>query len=129
MRLRHAQLPEEARELDKELKALAKEKDNCVRTQDFEKASQLRDKELELRAQINAITQGAKTQEAAEAESGEGGGPTVTDQDIANIVAQWTGIPVEKVTLSKFRTSFVLFAVCLCISLLVVILAPSVRGR
>lgn len=30
-------------------------------------------------------------------ESGEGGGPTVTDQDIANIVAQWTGIPIEKV--------------------------------
>ncbi len=93
-------MPEEARELDKELKALSKEKDNCVRTQDFEKASQLRDKELELRAQINAITKTAKTNEAAEAESGEGGGPLVTDQDIANIVAQWTGIPVEKV----FRT-------------------------
>lgn len=97
VRLRHAQLPEEARELDKELKALSKEKDNCVRTQDFEKASQLRDKELELRAQINAITKTAKTTEEAEAESGEGGGPLVTDQDIANIVAQWTGIPVEKV--------------------------------
>jgi len=27
----------------------------------------------------------------------EGVGPLVTDQDIANIVAQWTGIPVEKV--------------------------------
>lgn len=33
----------------------------------------------------------------AEMESGEGGGPTVTEQDIANIVAQWTGIPIEKV--------------------------------
>lgn len=33
----------------------------------------------------------------AEMESGEGGGPMVTDQDIANIVAQWTGIPIEKV--------------------------------
>jgi ATP-dependent Clp protease ATP-binding subunit ClpA len=30
-------------------------------------------------------------------ESGEGGGPMVTEQDIANIVAQWTGIPIEKV--------------------------------
>ena len=27
----------------------------------------------------------------------EGGGPQVTEQDIANIVAQWTGIPIEKV--------------------------------
>lgn len=33
----------------------------------------------------------------AEMESGEGGGPMVTEQDIANIVAQWTGIPIEKV--------------------------------
>ena len=31
-------------------------------------------------------------------ESGEGGGPQVTEQDIANIVAQWTGIPIEKVS-------------------------------
>ena len=38
VRLRHAQLPEEARELDKELRALLKEKDSAVRAQDFEKA-------------------------------------------------------------------------------------------
>ena len=40
----------------------------------------------------------AKEGEAAEAEAtAEGGGPLVTEADIANIVAQWTGIPVEKV--------------------------------
>ena len=38
VRLQHAQLPEEARELDKELRALLKEKDAAVRGQDFEKA-------------------------------------------------------------------------------------------
>merc|ERR1719375_2524403 len=43
VRLIHAQLPEEARELDKELRALLKEKDGAVRNQDFEKAGQLRD--------------------------------------------------------------------------------------
>ena len=32
----------------------------------------------------------------AEAESVESGGPVVTEADIANIVAQWTGIPIEK---------------------------------
>ena len=66
--------------------------------QDFEKAGQLRDREMELKAQISAITGAAKEGEAAEAEaSAEGGGPLVTEADIANIVAQWTGIPVEKV--------------------------------
>eukprot|EP00887_Chlorella_sp_A99_P006789 scaffold2.g6789.t1 len=98
VRLRHAQLPEEARELDKELRALLKEKDAAVRSQDFEKAGQLRDREMELKAQIAAITQSAKDSAQAELESGEGGGPVVTEQDIANIVAQWTGIPVEKVS-------------------------------
>ncbi|KAK9909406.1 hypothetical protein WJX75_001799 [Coccomyxa subellipsoidea] len=99
VRLRHAQLPEEARELDKELRALLKEKDGAVRGQDFEKAGTLRDREMELKAQISAITGAAKEGEAAEAEaSAEGGGPLVTEADIANIVAQWTGIPVEKVS-------------------------------
>jgi ATP-dependent Clp protease ATP-binding subunit ClpA len=65
-------------------------------SQDFEKAGQLRDREMELKAQIAAISGAAKEGEAAEAEAGEGG-PVVTEQDIANIVAQWTGIPVEKV--------------------------------
>jgi len=64
--------------------------------QDFEKAGSLRDREMELKSQISAITAGAKEGEAAEQEAGEGTGPLVTDQDIANIVAQWTGIPIEK---------------------------------
>ena len=53
---------------------------------------------MELKAQISAITGAAKETTDAEAETTEeGGGPLVTDADIANIVAQWTGIPVEKV--------------------------------
>ena len=60
VRLRHAQLPEEARELDKELRALLKEKDAAVRGQDFEKAGSLRDREMELKSQISAITSSAK---------------------------------------------------------------------
>lgn len=87
----------QARELDKELRALLKEKDGAVRGQDFEKAGQLRDREMELKAQITAITAGSKEGEDAEKESGSGGGPVVTEADIANIVAQWTGIPIEKV--------------------------------
>ncbi|CAG9465753.1 unnamed protein product [Pedinophyceae sp. YPF-701] len=98
VRLTHAALPEEARELDRELRALSKEKDAAVRGQDFEKAGQLRDRESELRTQIQAIVSGAKEQAKAEAEAGEAGGPVVSEADIAGIVAQWTGIPIEKVS-------------------------------
>lgn len=96
VRLRYAALPEEARELDKELKALLKEKDAAVRGQDFEKAGSLRDREMELKAQIGAITSAKKEEDAAEREGGEG--PMVTEEDIAKIVASWTGVPVEKVS-------------------------------
>lgn len=60
---------------------------------------QLRDREMELRAQISAITSSSKEGEQAEAEAGEGTGPQVNDQHIADIVAQWTGIPIDKVHL------------------------------
>eukprot|EP00899_Mesostigma_viride_P004427 jgi/Mesvir1/13986/Mv21638-RA.1 len=96
VRLRHSALPEEAKELDKELKALTKEKNDAVRTQDFEMAGQLRDKEMELKAKIAAITKGV--QEAAKASEDDTGGPVVTVADIENIVSAWTGIPVEKVS-------------------------------
>eukprot|EP01025_Chloroclados_australasicus_P061591 TRINITY_DN809_c0_g1_i1.p1 TRINITY_DN809_c0_g1~~TRINITY_DN809_c0_g1_i1.p1 ORF type:complete len:951 (-),score=137.11 TRINITY_DN809_c0_g1_i1:336-3068(-) len=98
VRLRHAQLPEEARDLDKELRQIQKEKDAAVRSQDFEKAGQLRDREMELQGRINAIKSGSKEGEAAEEESADGGGPMVNEEDIATIVSQWTGIPVEKVS-------------------------------
>lgn len=98
VRLRHAQLPEEARELEKELRALLKEKDEAVRGQDFEKAGQMRDRELELKTQIQAIVSAGKEENEAEAESQGEAGPVVVEEDIANIVSMWTGIPVEKVS-------------------------------
>ncbi|XP_011623416.1 ATP-dependent Clp protease ATP-binding subunit ClpA homolog CD4B, chloroplastic [Amborella trichopoda] len=98
VRLRHAQLPEEAKELDKELRQITKEKNEAVRSQDFEKAGELRDREMELKAQITAITEKGKEQSKAEAESGSSLGPIVTEVDIQHIVSSWTGIPVEKVS-------------------------------
>ncbi|ONK56123.1 uncharacterized protein A4U43_C10F4360 [Asparagus officinalis] len=97
VRLRHAQLPEEAKELDKELRQITKEKNEAVRGQDFEKAGELRDREMELKAQISALIDKGKEQSKAEAESGDSG-PLVTEVDIQHIVSSWTGIPVEKVS-------------------------------
>ncbi|TYH61516.1 hypothetical protein ES332_D07G057400v1 [Gossypium tomentosum] len=97
VRLRHAQLPEEARELEKELRQITKSKNEAVRSQDFEKAGELRDREIELRAQITAIQEKDKEMNKAEAEAGDGG-PLVTEVDIQHIVSSWTGIPVEKVS-------------------------------
>ncbi|KAK6127822.1 hypothetical protein DH2020_038424 [Rehmannia glutinosa] len=97
VRLRHAQLPEEARELEKELRQITKEKNEAVRGQDFEKAGELRDREMDLKAQISALIDKNKEMTKAETEAGEEG-PIVTEVDIQHIVSSWTGIPVEKVS-------------------------------
>ncbi|KAJ9559559.1 hypothetical protein OSB04_004719 [Centaurea solstitialis] len=97
VRLRHAQLPEEARELEKELRQITKEKNESVRGQDFEKAGELRDREMDLKTQISALVDKNKEMSKAETEAGDEG-PTVTEVDIQHIVSSWTGIPVEKVS-------------------------------
>tara|TARA_B110001452_G_scaffold166588_1_gene139095 strand:- start:6067 stop:8529 length:2463 start_codon:yes stop_codon:yes gene_type:complete len=96
VRLMNSQLPAAAKELDLELREILKSKDEAVRGQDFEKAGQLREREMEIRAQINAIAQSKKgSTESA------GKTPTVTEEDIAEIVAAWTSIPVNKLTKSE----------------------------
>ncbi|GMH15353.1 hypothetical protein Nepgr_017194 [Nepenthes gracilis] len=97
VRLRHAQLPEDAKELEKELRQITKEKNEAVRSQDFEKAGELRDREMDLKAQISALVDKSKEMSKAETEAGDGG-PVVTEADIQHIVSSWTGIPVEKVS-------------------------------
>jgi ATP-dependent Clp protease ATP-binding subunit ClpC len=99
VRLLNSQLPAAARELDKELRKVLKDKDDAVRSQDFEKAGQLKDRELEIKAEIKAIAQ-AKKSEAAN-ESPDAKQPEVTEEDIAHIVASWTGVPVNKLTESE----------------------------
>ncbi|MES1023832.1 ATP-dependent Clp protease ATP-binding subunit [Gloeocapsa sp. BRSZ] len=94
VRLINSQLPPAAKELDKELRQVLKEKDDAVRSQDFDRAGELRDREMEIKAEIRAIAQ-SKTTSTRE---GENDSPVVTEEDIAQIVASWTGVPVNKLT-------------------------------
>ena len=96
VRLMNSQLPAAAKELDQALREILKTKDEAVRNQDFEKAGQLREREMEIKAQINAIAQSKKGAEEASNQT-----PIVTEEDIAQIVAAWTSIPVNKLTKSE----------------------------
>ena len=62
-----------------------------------EQAGELRDREMDLKAQISTLVEKGKEMSKAESEAGDGG-PTVTEADIQHIVSSWTGIPVEKVS-------------------------------
>jgi ATP-dependent Clp protease ATP-binding subunit ClpC len=121
VRLLNSKLPPAAKEVDKQLRSVQKEKEDAVREQDYAKAGELRDKEVSLREQIRTILQSRRDEEPAE--TGAGGGdeslevsatpvalatpgdaersPVVTEEDIAQIVAAWTGVPVQKLTESE----------------------------
>ena len=70
-----------------EIADIVKEKDAAISGQDYEAAAQLRDREKELRAQLDAARRGEDR--CAEI--------VVTEDDIADVVAQWTGIPVQRI--------------------------------
>ena len=112
VRLLNSKLPPAAKEVDKELRSVQKEKEDAVRDQDFTKAGELREKEVELREQIRSLLQTNKDEVKADATSDSGetaateapasdSSPMVNEEDIAQIVASWTGVPVQKLTESE----------------------------
>ena len=109
VRLMNSKLPPEAKEVDKELRTVQKDKEDAVRDQDFAKAGELREKEVELREKIRALMQTSRSS-SEEASSDESVAttpaiadttPMVSEEDIAHIVASWTGVPVQKLTESE----------------------------
>ena len=112
VRLLNSKLPPEAKEVDKELRGVQKQKEDAVRDQDFTKAGELREKEVELRDQIRSLLQANSTDATADAEASAESSeapapesaessPMVNEEDIAQIVASWTGVPVQKLTESE----------------------------
>jgi ATP-dependent Clp protease ATP-binding subunit ClpC len=92
----NSQLPPAAKELDKELRQVLKDKDDAVRSQDFDKAGVLRDREMEIKGEIRAIASSKK-----DSTGNDDASPVVDEEDIAQIVASWTGVPVNKLTESE----------------------------
>ena len=70
-----------------EIAETVKKKDAAISGQDYEAAARLRDREQELRAQLDAARRSGD--QSAEV--------VVTEDDIADVVAQWTGIPVQRI--------------------------------
>jgi ATP-dependent Clp protease ATP-binding subunit ClpC len=92
VRVMNSKVPPELRELKRELTKVIGEKETAVKLQDFDQASELRDRELEIKDRLETPTE--KTNIA-------GTGLVVTEDDIAEILAAWTGINVNKLTESE----------------------------
>ncbi len=91
MRIKTMSAPPRYKELEEEIEAVRKEKEAAIEAQEFEKAANLRDKERKLTNNKRELEDSWKSSEEAEqAEIGE--------EEIADIVSMWTGIPVFKLT-------------------------------
>ncbi|QOR66740.1 ATP-dependent Clp protease ATP-binding subunit [Cytobacillus suaedae] len=89
VRLRSYTAPPNLKELEQKLEGVRKEKDAAVQSQEFEKAASLRDSEQRLREKLEETKKSWKEKQGQE-------NSEVTVDDIATVVANWTGIPVAK---------------------------------
>src|SRR5437870_6446450 len=91
MRIKSMTSPPANRELEGDVETVRREKEAAIEAQEFEKAAALRDKERKLTNKKRELEQ--------EWESGESGErPSIGEEEIADIVSMWTGIPVFKLT-------------------------------
>lgn len=89
VRLNSYIVPPNLKELEQRLEDIRKEKDAAVQSQEFEKAAALRDTEQKMREELETVrNQWKEKQGRMDCE--------VTPEDIAQIVASWTGVPVLK---------------------------------
>jgi ATP-dependent Clp protease ATP-binding subunit ClpC len=89
VRLKAFTAPVDVKMLEEQLEKLAKEKEDAIRLQEFEKAAAIRDQEQKLKAQHEKIKDDWYQKNQTRTD-------TVTEDEIADIVASWTGIPVKR---------------------------------
>ena len=99
VRLENRRLPLGLRSLMHELQETIKDKEDCIKEHDFEAAKQLLDHEMEVRTHIRIMKQSALTSEARGFSRRDV--DMVTETDVSDVVANWTGIPVTKITGSE----------------------------
>jgi ATP-dependent Clp protease ATP-binding subunit ClpC len=90
VRLRHASAPPDLREAQKELDRVTKEKDAAINNQEYEEAARLREAEATSRETVEKL----RTEWQSQVSSDQ---PTVDEEEIAQVVAMWTGIPVTRI--------------------------------
>lgn len=91
VRLKAYIAPPDMKEMESTLESLLTEKEEAVNNQNYERAAHLRDEEQKLRAKIASLREDwDNTREQRES--------TVTEEDIAQVVNLWTGIPVKQLT-------------------------------
>ncbi len=84
-------MPDSIKELEEKIAEIDKEKEDAIRMQDFEKAATLRDEEKEKKDKLEKEKEKWKNKNTRNV-------ITLTEEDIASVIASWTNIPANKIT-------------------------------
>ncbi|HEY8820209.1 MAG TPA: ATP-dependent Clp protease ATP-binding subunit [Dehalococcoidia bacterium] len=90
VRIKRSSTPPSLKEAMKGLEGLRREKDAAISSQQYEYAAELRDREVKLQDKIEKMEEGWESER-------EDSKPMVTEEDIAEIVSMWTGIPLARI--------------------------------
>jgi ATP-dependent Clp protease ATP-binding subunit ClpC len=91
VRIKKGVVPISIAEAQKALENLRRDKDNAIGSQQYEMAAELRDREVQLQNKVKGMEQ--EWQDTKKKET-----PVVTEEDIAEVVSMWTGIPKDSLT-------------------------------
>ena len=89
VRMKMVEQPQEVKEVEERLSRLTNDKEAAITSQDYERAAHLRDAEKHLKEELEAAKKRWEKKEETPI--------TVTANDIADVVALWTGIPVRRI--------------------------------
>merc|ERR1712183_432835 len=99
VRLENRRLPAGLRALMRELQDTLRDKEDCVKEHDFDAAIQLLDHEMEVRSHIRIMKNAALTRQVRGITRKDV--DMVTEADVSEVISNWTGIPVTKITGSE----------------------------
>ena len=100
VRIKKSSTPPSLKEAMRGLEGLRKEKDAAISQQQYEYAAELRDREVKLQDKIEKMEQGWETER-------DESKPTVGEEDIAEVVSMWTGIPLARIASEEFGATAV----------------------
>src|SRR5919108_462017 len=90
VRMQRASAPPSLKEVMRSLESVQNEKESAIAAQQYELAAEYRDREAQLRSKLEHLEQGWQAEQGKDK-------PVVTAEDIAQVVAMWTGIPVMQI--------------------------------
>jgi len=96
VRIRRHATPPSVREVQSGLEAIRREKDQAIANQQYEYAAELREREVRLQSQLEELEQELEESRGTDQ-------PVVSEDDIRDVISQWTGVPLSRIAAEESK--------------------------